>query len=332
MTPASGLALARDPVPVERTGFATSDAEVAQALLGELRVRCRVHRGATGAFTLRVTREVIGELWLDQWRVEGGLSLDADPFRDFVFGFLTGGRWGGSTRREELRGRAGLVFTHSNRDAGVYTLRDAEWSGLRLPAGTVRRVAAEESGHGRVQFLGMGPVNTGMRDYWRSAVEFARGQLSAPDGPGRDPLVYAELANLLATVALGTFPNTTMTAEHLPSPGTAGPAALRRAIAFIEAHADQPLTLSGIADAARVGPRALQHAFRRHRATTPLRHLRRVRLDYAHRDLLAADPAAGDSVSAVGRRWGFPHPGRFAAHYGRVYGCSPHRTLLRDTP
>ncbi|MBA8926723.1 transcriptional regulator GlxA family with amidase domain [Kutzneria viridogrisea] len=48
-----------------------------------------------------------------------------------------------------------------------------------------------------------------------------------------------------------------------------------------DAHTDQPLTLA----AARVSPRALQDAFHCHDDTTPMGHLRRVRLDHAHQDL-----------------------------------------------
>jgi transcriptional regulator GlxA family with amidase domain len=102
---------------------------------------------------------------------------------------------------------------------------------------------------------------------------------------------------------------------------------VRRAAAFIEEHAGEDIGLGDIARAARVGPRALQMAFRRYRDTTPLEHLRRVRLERAHRELLAADPAAGDTVAIIADRWGFAHHGYFAASYRRAYGRSPHVTL-----
>ncbi|MGN5382482.1 helix-turn-helix domain-containing protein [Streptomyces lasalocidi] len=56
-------------------------------------------------------------------------------------------------------------------------------------------------------------------------------------------------------------------------------------------------------------------------------YLRRVRLAHAHRDLLAADPHSGATVGGVAARWGFAHPGRFAALYRTVYGISPAETL-----
>jgi AraC-like DNA-binding protein len=64
------------------------------------------------------------------------------------------------------------------------------------------------------------------------------------------------------------------------------------------------------------------------RSSHPL-DLRRVRLERAHRDLQAADPAR-QTVTAIAYRWGFPSSSRFAAHYRQVYGVTPSRTLGQD--
>ena len=91
--------------------------------------------------------------------------------------------------------------------------------------------------------------------------------------------------------------------------------------------ADQPLTLAEIAQATGIGARALQEAFRRHRGTTPTGYLRDARLSRVHRELLAADPTHGVTVTAIAARWGFAHRGRFAAAYRQAYGRSPQQTL-----
>jgi transcriptional regulator GlxA family with amidase domain len=103
---------------------------------------------------------------------------------------------------------------------------------------------------------------------------------------------------------------------------------VRRAVELIEARAHEPLTLEDIAEGARIGPRALQEGFRRHRGTSPMGYLRETRLDRAHRELQAADPAGGVTVASVAARWGFRHRGRFAEEYRRRYGRSPQQTLL----
>jgi transcriptional regulator GlxA family with amidase domain len=106
----------------------------------------------------------------------------------------------------------------------------------------------------------------------------------------------------------------------------AQPQTLRGAIEFIHENAHRDIGLSDIAAALNVTPRSVQYMFRRHLATTPLEYLRRVRLDRAHRDLQAADPAV-DTVMEIAGRWRFAHPGRFSMAYKEAFGRPPSRTL-----
>ena len=107
---------------------------------------------------------------------------------------------------------------------------------------------------------------------------------------------------MLAGATLNAFPNSALdvvTDPNRPGPGTVEPAAVRRALAFIDAHAGESIGLAQIAAAARVGPRGLQLAFRRHRDTTPLEYVRTVRMEGARADLLAADPTTGTRSPAL---------------------------------
>jgi transcriptional regulator GlxA family with amidase domain len=104
------------------------------------------------------------------------------------------------------------------------------------------------------------------------------------------------------------------------------PRILRQAVAFIHENADADIGLEDIAAVGNVTPRSVQYAFRRHLGTTPLEYLRRVRLDRAHRDLQAADPAT-DTVTAIAGRWGFAHAGRFSLVYKATFGTAPSATL-----
>ena len=105
------------------------------------------------------------------------------------------------------------------------------------------------------------------------------------------------------------------------------PQPLRRALVFIDENAADPITLNEIAGAARLSPRGLQAAFRRHLKTTPLGYLRSIRLERAHRDLQGAEPGDGASVAALAAKWGFIHLGRFATEYRRRFGVYPSQTL-----
>jgi len=132
---------------------------------------------------------------------------------------------------------------------------------------------------------------------------------------------------MLVSAVLSAFPNTGLTATPRLCCTGIGPATLRRAEAYIDAHSDEPITLADIAEDAGVSARALQQGFAGHRGTTPTGYLRRVRLERAHRELQAADPTRGDTVGQIALRWGFAKPSRFAAVYRRTYGVNPGRTL-----
>lgn len=102
--------------------------------------------------------------------------------------------------------------------------------------------------------------------------------------------------------------------------------AVARAKAFIEAHFDRPLTATSIAAAAEVSVRTLQESFQRHEGTTPMNHLRDLRLEKARIGLQLADPRE-TSVAAVAQACGFRHMGRFSGAYVAAYGEYPGDTL-----
>ncbi|WP_069885828.1 helix-turn-helix domain-containing protein [Streptomyces luteocolor] len=146
----------------------------------------------------------------------------------------------------------------------------------------------------------------------------------APWQDGQPSLLLDSSARLLSASLLGCMP-------RRPDRGSRGhTTTLQRAIGFIHSHAEQPLTLADVAAAAHVTARALQYAFA-HIDTTPLAYLRDVRLTRAHTELQRASPAT-DTVTDIALRWGFAHPGRFAAYYRAAYGISPSTTLLRAPP
>ncbi|MGW2788065.1 helix-turn-helix domain-containing protein [Streptomyces populi] len=95
-------------------------------------------------------------------------------------------------------------------------------------------------------------------------------------------------------------------------------------LAFIEANAGRPITITDIAAAAGATARVVQYTSARHLDTTPLAYLRRVRLEAVHRDLLAADPRA-TAVTEIATRWGFGH------HFSHLYRDA-YQTPLSTTP
>jgi AraC-like DNA-binding protein len=138
-------------------------------------------------------------------------------------------------------------------------------------------------------------------------------------GPLAHPLVSRPLAeSVLSGLLLAWIGEISQT--------PARPAVIDNAVGFIEANAAEPLTVAQIARAAGCGVRALQQGFACHLGTTPIAYLRSVRLARAHAELVTADPER-TSVNDISWRWGFTHPGRFAAAYRAAYGQPPSRTL-----
>jgi AraC-like DNA-binding protein len=170
------------------------------------------------------------------------------------------------------------------------------------------------------------PVTAAAGRHWSQTIGYVERVVSASPLLDSAPLARRELGWLVNSAVLACFPNSTLDAESA-SYGGDTPQPLRRALAFIDEHAGDPITLNDIAVAARLSPRGLQAAFRRHLDTTPLAHLRTTRMERAHRDLQHADPRDGTSVAALAARWGFTHLGRFATDYKRRYGDYPSHTL-----
>ncbi|WP_387741318.1 helix-turn-helix domain-containing protein [Kocuria nitroreducens] len=179
----------------------------------------------------------------------------------------------------------------------------------------------------RLQFTGTRPVSPVMARYWSSTVAHLQRDLLPNAQVMSSALLRGEMTRSLITALLHTFPNTFLQGPPVPVVPTPRPAALRRAVSFIDANLGEDIGLLEIAAAARLSPRGMQAAFRRELHTTPMAYLRSARLEAVHRDLLAADPTTGTTVEVVAARWGFTHRGRFAAAYRESFGQSPSTTL-----
>ena len=121
-----------------------------------------------------------------------------------------------------------------------------------------------------------------------------RGELSGLD----HPLVRDRVASTLASALLVGLPHNHSGAFDGAVPSIA-PASVRRAERFIEDNAENAIGLADVASAAGVSARSLQLAFRRFRDTTPMAHLRALRLE------------------SGAQRIGPSRAGRWFGHFGR---------------
>lgn len=201
---------------------------------------------------------------------------------------------------------------------------------MRIQRPVMERVAAELFGDDRgpraLKIDSAQPITPAAAWHWKRLMRYITNDVASNPAVYGSPLVMRQITKVVVATALETFPNS-LAAGAAGEPAESLPSAVRRAVDYIEAHAADDIDLTTMAEAAGVGPRALQRAFRRTMDVAPTAYLRAVRLERAHADLVAADPTQGITVASVAGRWGFGNPGRFAAEYRNRYGRPPSDSL-----
>jgi AraC-like DNA-binding protein len=146
----------------------------------------------------------------------------------------------------------------------------------------------------------------------------------------RYPAVAARLGALLRSAMLVAFRHNYSDLLSAPQTTAHVPQAIRRVVDAVEHDPMQVSTASDVARIAHLSLRALESGFERYVGVSPTAYVRQVRLARAREDLVNGDPES-DTVSAVARRWGFGHAGRFAVAYRQRYGEAPSQTLRQKT-
>lgn len=176
-----------------------------------------------------------------------------------------------------------------------------------------------------IEFAAALPVADGSGAGFRRIIEFVAAELDEEDGSLLgSPLAVARIEQMLMTGLLTVQPHS-YSAMLAAQASPAAPRHVVRALDYMRAHADRPITVGELAGVAGVGARTLYEGFRRFRGTTPMAFLKATRLERAHAELKSASPEA--SVTAIALKWGFVHLGRFAQDYRRRYGELPSETL-----
>lgn len=168
------------------------------------------------------------------------------------------------------------------------------------------------------------PIEGGGAHWWRMARLLAEGLELSGGAPNS---LASSLQESLLMVSLLELQHGDHSARLGQRNAPLAPRHVRKVEAFIEENADKPMTIEQLVEVSGVSSRALFEGFRRFRGTSPLAHLRAVRLRRVRDDLLTASEA--DSVTSVAMRWGFSQLGRFAAVYRETFGETPSETLRR---
>ena len=313
-----------------RISIDTTDPDEAHSYLQTTYVEHSVRlTGSRDQFRFRHNITDGGSFFVARYEHSMNCQVDTDPFGYLLVGQVFGGRLRLRTSgHDELSPGRGELFLLDPHAPMRINWESFQAGLVKLDLDVVQRVAAETTGDpgAQVRFGLSRAVSAERARHWQHLVRYVAQDFCNNELAYASPLIYGHTMRLLAATVLETFPNTTMGATP-ERPGGTDASAVRRAVAYIDDHAAEPIGLAEIAAAARLGTRTVQEAFRRHLDTTPVAYLRRVRLERAHRDLRAADPVAGTTVAEIAARWGFAHHGRFAALYQESYGHSPSHTL-----
>ncbi|MFF3568640.1 AraC family transcriptional regulator [Nocardia jiangxiensis] len=287
--------------------------------------------GPSSSFGLaqRVTR--VGPITMGDTTYETDVALGFDETRASYHICVPLNGW------LEARHR-GQQLTSSPTLASIYR-PDAEMTVTRWPGGSrhlavkIDQIAVDRAletlvdspVHSPIPFTAILPLKAGAAHDWVRLLLMAHRQIDGLDSlmrqsVVREPLVESLIHGLLL-VADHPY-RQALDARAEP----ARPAAIRDAMAIIEAGPHLSLTISILARQCHVSVRTMQEGFHRHLGMSPMAYLRVVRLRHAHRDLRSADPSH-TTVASIARRWGFTHLGRFAAAYKTMYGQTPLQTL-----
>lgn len=282
-----------------------------------------------------LTRSSLGSVAFDELRYDYSFSYEGEPMDGFV---LTRVRSGAFVHRQHGGDvdvcRAGTTTTIAWREGTP--LRGEVHTGHfdtiildRTLLDTVAMAAPRAGSPERVRLTGCMPVSPTANKQMTDTVGYIVGNVVTNPDAARSPLIVGAVTHLLAANMLATFPSTALLEPTIEDRRDSTPVLLRRAMSFIDDNAHRDISVSDIAGAIYITPRALQYMFKKHRDCTPTDYLRTVRLHYAHMELRRSHRLR-TTVGQVGLRWGFGHAGRFAVYHRQTYGESPHDTLRRD--
>lgn len=256
-------------------------------------------------------------------RVRGLLHGAVPSGDDLVVQWLVGGRGTVETGGDTVALAHGEPHLFGAHEAYVFDYRDYDQKIVHLDRGLVTGAAVDrgQAEPGRtVRFDRRIPPSAAATALWLDTVGLVSRTLQR--GPVGD-LLWSELRRMTAAAFLELYPPTVAAAAEAGHPRAAR---VRAAMEYAHAHAAEPIGPADLAAAAGVSVRALQLAFQQATGTTPAAHLRDVRLDRVHAELVTADPRR-TTVAAVAGAWGFAHLGRFSAQYRTRFGEPPGATL-----
>ncbi len=222
--------------------------------------------------------------------------------------------------------QAAVINAHT--PCRIHHHKDTEKLIMRVDRSLLERICQQHLGRTLakpVEFKPDMPLGTEAGQRWMRMVGWIYDNLSHDEG-SLPPLLAAQFEQAIVTALLTCQPNNYTQELCADDVQSIAPAFVKKVERYIEEHAHEPITIVEMAEHVGVSGRSLFSGFRRFRNTSPMRHLKEVRLRYVHRELQQSS-AGSTTVTAVAFRWGFSHLGHFTTDYKRRFGETPSETL-----
>ncbi|WP_353814948.1 helix-turn-helix transcriptional regulator [Agromyces sp. SYSU T00266] len=294
---------------------------------------------ARRAFEPMVPRLAFGRADPAEFRVR--LRFDAAPsFTVIEYGFAAPAASVAGTDDVVVISAKGRRFDLSHGRAVVDTslpyLQAPEGLAARWESVTARAIMLDREGVAAVArsitgdpeaepgFTGVAPRSADLGRHWEHVAHRVRSAMLAVPEAFAEPIVASAAFNRLAVAYVHAFQVVKFDPDGRQRRVGPRSAVVRAALEHMHAHAAEPITVQGIADAVHVSARGLHTAFVVEFGRSPSEHLRAIRLAGVRDELRFAPPAEG--IAAVARRWGFVHLSRFAESYAREFGELPSET------
>jgi AraC-like DNA-binding protein len=309
--------------------FHSRDGDETGAFLGDIGFRFMVDGGRTRTpVDVRLNGAYFPNLWVGYTQYGAPVTIATDSRADYWIQLPVRGTveatQGGHAIACDARTAAATSPT------GARVIRAPEASAriqLSLTGPGLMRQLAALLGDWPHEPLELAPAIDLTRGYGRSLaaqVALAVAEFEEQGGARWAAPVICQFEQLLMTRLLLEHPHNHSAALRRRERPIA-PRSVKRAIDYIQAHLEAPITLAALVAVAGVPGRTLFHNFQAFKGASPMRYVRDQRFDRARRELLRAAPDA--TVTRVALRWGFAHLGRFAVDYRRRFGESPSDTL-----
>jgi AraC-like DNA-binding protein len=312
--------------------FDSRDAEEIRTFLGTLAFRFDLAARDTAQLDARVNGIYLPGVYLGCARYGAPVAFAASPTRnDYWVHVPVRGTWEAVVGHDTFACDARYATVSSpTREVVLHSSAGAARVSLSVTSDALKRQLAALLGEPPAKPLEFAPTMNLADGYGRSlahmltsaVIEFER-----TGGARWSPTTMINFSEYLLTSLLLFHPHNYSDALGR-SVRMITPRDVKRAVDYLEAHLDSPITVADLVAASQVAGRTLFQHFRDVRGMSPMRYLRNARFAKVRDALLRAEPKEG--VTVIAMDCGFTHMGRFAVEYRHRFGERPSDTLHRD--